>query len=92
MIPETMALNNVDKLKLIIRNLLQTVRETHGIVTIEPQLKTDDFDHSNRGLSGLCPSHDLKVVVECATKSILYEIAVWIPSTQTVMGRRWLTV
>ncbi|KAF8442570.1 THO complex subunit 1 transcription elongation factor-domain-containing protein [Kalaharituber pfeilii] len=74
--PENTAINALDKLKHIIRSLLQTVREKYGVVAIEPQLTKDHFDGTIRQLPELCPSHDFKVLLECATKSILYDIAI----------------
>jgi len=73
---EGMAQNNLESLKVIIRDLLRTVRDKYGMVAIEPQLTKDHFDDKIRNLRDLCPSHNFQVLLECAAKEILYDIAV----------------
>ena len=73
---EGTAQNNLESLKVIIRDLLRTVRDKYGVVAIEPQLTKDHFDDKIRNLRDLCPSHNFQVLLECAAKEILYDIAV----------------
>ena len=76
--PDAAAPNKLEALKVIIRDLLRTVREKFGVVAIEPQLTKDHFDDTIGKLPELCPSHNLQGLLECATKEILYDIAVCI--------------
>lgn len=73
---EGTAQNNLESLKVIIRDLLRTVRDKYGVVAIEPQLTKDHFDDKIRNLRVLCPSHNFQVLLECAAKEILYDIAI----------------
>lgn len=73
-----MALEHLEKLKSNAWDLLRLVREKYGVIAIEPQLTEDHFDGTIRLLPESCPSHDFKALAECATKEILYEIAVFL--------------
>lgn len=75
--PDNMALEHLGKLKSSARDLLRLVREKYGVIAIEPQLTEDHFDGIIRTLPESCPSHDFKTLAECATKELLYEIAVF---------------
>lgn len=75
-IPSDPNLDSSQKLKIIIRNLLLDIRDSKGIVDVAPALTENDFDNSIFHLTEHCPSQDFKVLLECATRSILLEIAV----------------
>lgn len=86
--PKNMALENLEKLKSSARDLLRLVREKYGVIAIEPQLTENHFDGIIRKLPELCPSHDFKALAESATKEILYEIAVFSPSSVPLVNPR----